>query len=48
VIYKDVQYSVTATGEPDLWQWRFHIDGMTTTGRTRTRLADMAARSLAN
>jgi hypothetical protein len=44
VIYRSVEYSVTATGEPDIWQWRFQIGGITTTGRTRTRLAHMATR----
>jgi hypothetical protein len=44
VTYKGVEYSLTATGEPDIWQWRFQIGGMTTTGRTRTRLVHMAAR----
>ena len=44
MIYKGVEYSVTATGEPDIWQWRFQIGDLTTTGRTRTRLVHMAAR----
>jgi hypothetical protein len=44
VIYKGIEYSVTATSEPDIWQWRFQIGGMTTTGKTRTRLVHMAAR----
>lgn len=44
MIYKGVEYSVTATSEPDVWQWRFQLDDMTTTGRTRTRLVHMAAR----
>ncbi len=33
VIYKGVEYSITATGEPDIWQWRFQIGGTTTTGK---------------
>jgi hypothetical protein len=44
VIYKGVEYSVTATSEPDIWQWRFQIGDTTTTGRTRTRLVNMAVR----
>lgn len=44
MIYKGVEYSVTATSEPDIWQWRFQIGGLTTTGRTRTRLVHMAER----
>ena len=44
VIYKGVEYSVTATGEPDVWQWRFQIGGRFAAGKTRTRLVHMAAR----
>ena len=44
MIYKGVEYSVTATSEPDIGQWRFQIGDLTTTGRTRTRLVHMAAR----
>jgi hypothetical protein len=44
VIYREIEYSITATGEPEIWQWRFQIGGMTTSGRTRTRLINMAAR----
>ncbi len=33
MIYKDVEYSITVTDEPDIWQWRFQIGGMTTTGK---------------
>jgi hypothetical protein len=43
VIYRGVKYSVAATSEPDIWQWQFQIGGMTTTGRTRTKLVHMAA-----
>jgi hypothetical protein len=39
VIYKGVQYSVTATGEPDVWQWRFQIGERSAAGKTRTRPA---------
>ncbi|WP_249135277.1 hypothetical protein [Bradyrhizobium sp. AUGA SZCCT0222] len=44
VIYKGVEYSVTATSEPDVWQWRFQIGGQTVAGKTRTRLIHMAER----
>jgi hypothetical protein len=44
VIYRGVEYSVTATGEPDVWQWRFQIGDKTTTGKTRTRLIRLANR----
>jgi hypothetical protein len=30
---------------PDLWQWQFQIDGTVTSGKTKTRLKGMAARS---
>ena len=44
MIYKGVEYSVTATGEPDIWQWRFQIGERSAAGKTRTRLVHMAAR----
>ena len=44
MIYKGVKYSVTATGEPDIWQWRFQIGERSAVGKTRTRLVHMAAR----
>ena len=30
MIYRGVEYSVTATSEPDIWQWRFQIGERTT------------------
>jgi hypothetical protein len=44
VIYKGVEYSVVATAEPDVWEWRFQIGNVVKTGRTQTRLAALAAR----
>jgi len=44
VIYRGVEYSITATDEPDVWQWRFQIDNSTTIGKARTRLPPMATR----
>jgi len=44
VIYRGVEYSVTATSEPDVWQWRFQIGERSAVGKTRTRLINMAAR----
>jgi hypothetical protein len=44
VIYKDVEYTVKATSEPDIWEWRFQIGNEIKTGRTQTRLAALAAR----
>lgn len=42
--YKGVEYTVMATAEPDIWEWRFQIGDMVKTGKTQTRLAALAAR----
>jgi hypothetical protein len=44
VIYKGVEYTVVATAEPDIWEWRFQFGDQLKTGRTQTRLAALAAR----
>lgn len=44
MIYRDVEYSLTATIEPDVWQWQFQIGEQTRIGKTRTRLFHLAAR----
>ena len=44
MIYKGVVFSVMATAEPDVWEWRFEIDGKIKTGRTQTRLCPLAIR----
>lgn len=44
MIYKGVEYTVVATAEPDIWEWRFQIGEIVKTGRTQTRLAALAAR----
>jgi hypothetical protein len=44
VNYKGVEFSVMATAEPDIWEWRFEIDGKIKTGRTQTRLCTLAIR----
>jgi len=44
VIYKGVEYTVVATAEPDIWEWRFELDDKIKTGRTQTRLVALAAR----
>ena len=44
MIYKGVEYTVVATAEPDVWEWRFQIGGKVKSGRTQTRLAALAAR----
>jgi hypothetical protein len=44
VIHKGIQYTIAATAEPDVWRWRFQIGDTVRTGRTQTRLAELAAR----
>ncbi len=44
MIYKGVEYTVVATAEPDIWEWRFQVGDKVKTGRTQTRLAALAAR----
>jgi hypothetical protein len=44
VLYKGVPYSVVATAEPDIWEWRYELDDTVKTGRTQTRLPALAAR----
>ena len=43
-VYRGVPYSVAPTVEPDVWQWQFQIGNDVKAGKTRTRLAAMAAR----
>ncbi|MBV9561231.1 MAG: hypothetical protein JOY90_12370 [Bradyrhizobium sp.] len=42
--YKGIQYTVVATAEPDVWEWRYQIGDKIKSGRTQTRLAALAAR----
>ena len=44
MIYKGVEFSVMATAEPDIWEWRYDIDGQIKSGRTQTRLMALAIR----
>jgi hypothetical protein len=44
VIHRGVQYTVVATAEPDIWEWRYEFADQIKTGRTQTRLAALAAR----
>jgi hypothetical protein len=44
VIYKGVEFSVVATAEPDIWEWRFKIGDKIRTGKTQTRLVALAIR----
>lgn len=44
MIHRGVQYTVVATAEPDIWEWRYELGNSIKTGRTQTRLAALAAR----
>lgn len=44
MIYRGIQYTVIATAEPDIWEWRYEIGDQVKTGRTQTRLPALAAR----
>ncbi|MGC2086915.1 MAG: hypothetical protein WA702_26525 [Bradyrhizobium sp.] len=44
MIHRGVQFSVVATAEPDVWEWRYEFGDQVKTGRTQTRLAALAAR----
>jgi hypothetical protein len=44
VIHRGVQYTVVATAEPDIWEWRYEYGNSVKTGKTQTRLAALAAR----
>jgi hypothetical protein len=44
VIHKGVEYSVIATADPEVWEWRFQIGDRIKSGRTQTRLAALAIR----
>jgi hypothetical protein len=44
VIHRGIQFSVVATAEPDVWEWRYEFGDQVKTGRTQTRLAALAAR----
>jgi hypothetical protein len=44
VVHKGIQYTISATDEPDIWRWRFQIGDAVRSGRTETRLAELAAR----
>ena len=44
MIHRGVPYGVAPTVEPDVWQWQFPIGDDVKAGKTRTKLAAMAAR----
>jgi len=43
-MYKGVEYTVIATAEPDVWEWRYRIGEKVKTGKTHTRLEALAIR----
>jgi hypothetical protein len=44
VVHKGINYTVSATVDPEIWQWQFQIGDSIKTGKTKTRLAAMAIR----
>jgi hypothetical protein len=42
--YRGIQYSIAPIVEPDVWQWQFQIGDDIKAGKTRTRIAALAAR----
>jgi hypothetical protein len=42
--HKGVEYMVAPSSTPGVWKWRFRIGDSVKTGKTETRLAEMAAR----
>jgi hypothetical protein len=44
VIHRGIQYTIVATAEPDIWEWRYELGAAIKTGRTQTKLAALAAR----
>ena len=44
MIYRGVEYTVAVSLEPDVWQWWFQIGNIVSTGKTKTKLSEMAAR----
>jgi hypothetical protein len=44
VIHKGVEYTVTATADPEVWEWRYQIGDTIKTGKTQTKLATLAIR----
>ena len=43
MIYKGVEYTLTPVA-PGVWKWQFQIGESVKTGKTKTRLAALAAR----
>jgi len=44
VIHKGVKYTVTATADPEVWEWQYQIGDAIKTGKTQTKLAALAIR----
>jgi hypothetical protein len=43
MIHRDVEYTVTAAA-PGIWTWQFRIGDKVVTGKTETKLQQLAAR----
>jgi hypothetical protein len=44
MIYRNIEYTVAVSLEPGVWQWWFQIGNIVSTGKTKTKLSEMAAR----
>lgn len=42
--YRNVEYSITLTSEPNIWRWKFRIGKLDKTGRTQAKLELLAVR----
>jgi hypothetical protein len=42
--HKGVEYIVAATATPGIWKWQFQIGGQVKTGRTETKINQLAIR----
>jgi hypothetical protein len=42
--HRGVEYSVAPTATPGIWKWQFRIGDLVKTGRTETRISQLAAR----
>jgi hypothetical protein len=44
--YKGVEFTVSMTGNPDVWQWQFQIGSATKSGKTEAKLELLAVRRI--
>lgn len=42
--HKGVEYAVAATATPGIWKWQFRIGDQVKTGKTETRISQLAVR----